>query len=162
MNPEIYDDLALEEIARDQFGVQLDIKQVIARNIPTSHTTQATVFLTVKRQLYTYISGRAPLSLGDVRKMIKRMGLVAEAYLPPQHEPRYFDKHAETKFKEVFPGRAPVSDQDLYFYRLLAPYNPALVLIAEIDGGLIKQFDSSDSSNWRVAAKFAYRRIKTL
>lgn len=162
MSPEIYDDLALEQIAHEQFGVQLDIKQVIARNIPTSHTTKATVFLTTKRQLYVYISGRAPLGLGDVRKIVKRMSLVAEAYLPPHHEPRYFDRHAETKFRETFPGRTPVNDQDLHFYRLLAPYNPALVLINEVDGGVVKQFDSSDSSNWRVAAKFAYKRIKTV
>lgn len=162
MSPEIYDDLALEQIAHEQFGVQFDIKQVIARNIPTSHTTKATVFLTTKRQLYTYVAGRAPLSLGDIRKMVKRMGLVAEAYLPPTREPRYFDGHAETKFRETFPGRTPVGDQDLHFYRLLAPYNPALVRIDEIDGGVIKQFDSSDSSNWRVAAKFAYKRIKTV
>jgi len=162
MNPEIYDDLAMEQIAKEQFGVQLDIKQVIARNIPTSHTTQATVFLTTKRQLYAYVSGRAPLNLGDVRKIVKRMGLIAEAYLPPGHEPRYFDKHAETKFRETFPGRTPVGDADLHFYRLLAPYNPALVLIAEVDGGVVKQFDSMDSSNWRTAAKFAYKKIKTV
>jgi len=162
MSPEIYDDLALEQIAHEQFGLQFDIKQVIARNIPTSHTTKATVFLTTKRQLYVYISGRAPLNLGDIRKMVKRMGLVAEAYLPPHHEPRYFEKLAEAKFREVFPGRSVVNDQDLHFYRLLVPYNPALVRIEEVDGGIIKQFDSSDSSNWRVAAKFAYKRIKTL
>lgn len=162
MSPEIYDDLALEEIAHAQFGVQLDIKQVIARNIPTSHTTAATVFLTSKHQLYAYISGRAPLTLGDVRKMIKRMNLVAEAYLPPHHEPKYFEKHAETKFRETFPGRTPVGEQDLHFYRLLAPYNPALVRIEEIDGGIVKQFDSSDSSSWRAAAKFAYKRIRTV
>jgi len=162
MNPAIYDDLALEEIAHAQFGVQLDIKQVLVRDIPTSHTTKATVFLTAKRQVYAYIHGRAPLTLGDVRKMIKRMGMIAEAYLPPHRNSQYFESHAEQKFRDVFPGRMVVSDQDLHFYRLLSPYNPALVLIAEVDGGVIKQFDASDSSNWRMAAKFAYKRIKTL
>lgn len=161
MNADIYDDLALEEIAREQFGKQLDIKQVIVRDVPTSHTTKASVFLTTKNQLYVLISGRAPLTLGDVRKMIKRMGLVAEAYLPPRHDPNYFDRIAETKFKETFPGRTVTSEQDLLFYRLLVPYNPALALVAEVTDGTIRQFDSSDSSNWRGAAKFAYRRIKT-
>lgn len=162
MNPDIYDDLALEQIAHEQFGVQLDIKQVIARGVPTSHTTTATVFLTTKHQLFAYIAGRAPLNLGDIRKMVKRMGMIAEAYLPPHHEPRYFERHAEAKFRDVFPGRTVVNEQDLHFYRLLAPYNPALVRIAGIDGGVIKQFDASDSSNWRVAAKFAYKRINTM
>lgn len=162
MNADIYDDLALEETAREQFGKELDIKQVIVRDAPTSHTTKASVFLTTKNQLYVHISGRAPLTLGDVRKIVKRMGLEAELYLPPRHEPKYFDKIAETKFKEVFPGRSVVSDQDLLFYRLLAPYNPALVKLAGVTDGTIRQFDSSDSSSWRAAAKFAYRRIKTI
>jgi len=161
MNDAIYDDIALEELAKEHFGRVIDIKQVIARDIPTSHTTKASVFLTAKHQLYVLITGRAPLTLGDVRKMVKRMGLVAEAYLPPRHDPQYFDKIAEAKFKETFPGRTVTNDQDLMFYRLLVPYNPALILVAEVSDGTIRQFDSSDSSNWRVAAKLTYRRIKT-
>jgi len=161
MNDAIYDDIALEELAKEHFGKQLDIKQVIARDIPTSHTTKASVFLTDKNQLYALITGRAPLTLGDIRKIIKRMGLVAEAYFPPKHDPQYFDKIAEAKFKETFPGRTVTNDQDLMFYRLLVPYNPALVLISEVSGGIIRQFDASDSTNWRPAAKLTYRRIKT-
>lgn len=161
MNADIYDDLALEETTKEQFGRVLDIKQVIARDIPTSHTTRASVFLTTKNQLYVFISGRAPLTLGDVRKMIKRMGLVADAYLPPRHEPNYFDKIAEAKFKETFPGRTVTNDQDLLFYRMLVPYNPALVHISEVTDGVIRQFDSSDTTNWRPTAKLTYRRIKT-
>lgn len=161
MNPDIYDDIALEQMLKDQFAMQVDIKQVIVRNMPTSHTTKASVFLTTKNQLYVTIMGRAPLTLGDVRKMIKRMGLVADAYVPPHHEPDYFDKLAEVKFKETFPGRTVTNDQDLLFYRQLVPYNPALVHISEVSDGVIRQFDASDSSNWRPAAKLMYRRIKT-
>lgn len=160
MNDDIYDDIAIEGIVRDEFGKSIDIKQVVAREIPTSHTTKASVFLTTKNQLYVLINGRSPLTLGDVRKLIKRMGLVAEAYVPPKHYPNYFEAVAERKFKEVFPGRSVANDGDLRFYRLLAPYNPALVLIAEVSEGVIKQFDASDSSDWRTAAKLTYRRIK--
>ena len=74
MNDAIYDDIALEQLAKEHFGQAVDIKQVIARDIPTSHTTKASVFLTAKNQLYVLITGRAPLTLGDVRKMVKRMG----------------------------------------------------------------------------------------
>lgn len=161
MNGDIYDDIALEAAAKDEFGRVIDIKQVVVRSVPTSHTTEASVFLTTKNQLYALIRGRSPLTLDDVRKIVKRMGMVAEAYVPPKHHANYFDAIAEAKFKEVFPGRKPTGESDLRFYRLLAPYNPALVLIGEVKDGVIRQFDSSDSSNWRVAAKFAYRRIKT-
>jgi hypothetical protein len=162
MNPDIYDDMAIEATASDYFGKKLDIQQVIARGIPTTHTTTASVFLTTKNHLYAMVTGRAPLTLGDVRKLVKRMGLEAEAYLPPAHQPKYFDDLAVQKFKAVYPGRHDISDADLRYYRLSAPYNPALVLIGAITDGTIKQFDSSDSTNWRVAAKFQYKKIKTV
>jgi hypothetical protein len=161
MNADIYDDIALEAIALEHFGKRFDIEQVVARSIPTTHTTTASVFLTTKNQLYALVHGRAPLTLGDVRKIVKRMGLEAEAYLPPAHRPTYFDDIAVEKFKSVYPGRKDISDADLRFYRLSAPYNPALVLIAAVSDGVVRQFDPSDSTNWRVAAKFPYRKIKT-
>ena len=94
--------------------------------------------------------------------MVKRMSMVADAYLPPRKDGDYFDRIAVAKFKDVFPGRTPANDGDLRFYRLLAPYNPALVRIAEVTDGVVRQFDSSDSTNWRVAAKYTYKRIKTI
>lgn len=162
MSPDIYDDIALEAVAHEHFGKRFDIAQVIVRGIPTTHTTTASVFLTTKNQLYALVQGRAPLTLGDVRKIVKRMGLEAEAYLPPSHRPHYFDEVALEKYRAVFPGRREVSDTDLRYYRLSAPYNPALVLIAGVAEGVIKQFDPSDSSNWRVATRYQYRRIKTI
>ncbi len=161
MNDEIFDDIALEEMAADKFGLKLEISKVIARNIPTSHTTKASVFLTTKNLLYVLIHGRAPLTLGDVRKVVKRMGLSAEAYLPPAHQPSYFNDLAVDKFKSVYPGRHDITDADLRYYRLSSPYNPALVLVDAVVDGTIKQFDPSDTSNWRTAAKFQYKRIKT-
>ena len=161
MNADIYDDMAIEAIASEHFGKRFDIQQVIVRSVPTTHTTVASVFLTTKNQLYALVHGRAPLTLGDVRRIIKRMGLEAEAYLPPAHRPSYFDEVAVEKFKAVYPGRHDISDSDLRYYRLNVPYNPALVLIGAVTDGTIRQFDSSDSTNWRVAAKFQYRRIKT-
>lgn len=162
MNLNVYDDIALEAIAEEQFAKKLTITQVVARNIPTTHTTTASVFLTDKNQLYALIQGKAALTLGDIRKLVKRMGLIAEAYLPPANQPQYFNDVAVRKFKSVYPGRYDITDADLRYYRLSAAYNPALVLLAGIENDTIKQFDSSDSSNWRVAAKYNYKRIKTV
>ncbi|MBC7746423.1 hypothetical protein H7Y40_00370 [Pedobacter sp.] len=159
MESNIYDDTATEAMVKDRFGLSLDIKEVVVRSVPTSHTTQASVFVTKKNQVYALITGRAPMTLDDVRKIIRRMGMVADAYQAPKNEPNYFNRVAEDKFKAVFPGRRSTSESDLRFYRLLAPYNPALVRISEVSEGTIKQFDSTDSSSWRTAAKFAYRRI---
>lgn len=161
MNDEIYDDMALERIAKDQFGMDVDISQVIVRQVEVSRTATATVFLTKKKQLLLYISGHQKLLLSDVKKIVSRMGLKAEIYLPPKGQPDYFDHIGREKFAAVFPGRGHVSDDDILFYRTLAPYNPALILISEVKNGHIYQYDSDASGGWRSAAKFAYRRIKT-
>lgn len=89
------------------------------------------------------------------------MGIKIEMYVPPKGQPDYFDKLGRNKFKEVFPGRDHISAADIVFYRTLAPYCPALLLISEIKDGHIYQADSDARSGWRVGAKFAYRRIKT-
>lgn len=161
MNEEIYDDLALERIAKDKFGIKVDIDKVIIRQVPVSHTAEATVFLTAKKQLFVYISAHSKLVLSDVKKIVSRMGLKAELFLPPKGEIDYFDEIGRKKFREVFPARHNPSAEDIIFYRTLAPYNPALVQIHEVTTGEIKQFDTDASGGWRVAARFAYRRIKT-
>lgn len=156
-----YDELALERIVKDKFGLDVDIRQVITARAPVSRTDEATVFLTTKKQLYVYVNGRSRLLLSDIKKIVARMGLKAELYFPPKGQPHYFDDIGRTKFREIFPGRGHITDADIVYYRTLAPYNPALVQIAEIKNGEVYQYDSDSHGDWRVAAKFAYRRIKT-
>lgn len=161
MENEIYDDLALEKIAKNKFGLDVDIRQVIARQILVGQTTRATVFLTKKKQLFVYVNSHSRLVLSDVKKIVSRMGLKAELYLPPKGQSDYFDLIGRQKFQEVFPGRSHISSDDIIFYRTLAPYNPALVQISEVKNGEIMQFDADSANRWRIATKFAYRRIRT-
>ncbi len=157
----IYSDMAIEQGIREHFGLKLEIGKVILRDAPVSRMANAVVFLTDKKQLYVYINGQSRLQLGDVRKIIARMGLVPELFIPPKGKPTYFDDIAKDKFKEVFPGRSNPGNDDLAYYRTLAPYNPALIQLLEVKGGEIKVFDTDASSGWRVGTKFAYRRIRT-
>lgn len=161
MNEQVYDDLAIERIIAEKFGVRAELKQIIVRNIPVSRTAHATVFLTSKKQLYALIAGQSKMTLGNVQKIVTRMGLKAEMYLPPKHQPDYFDAVGRDKIRHIFPGKHTISSEDIRFYRTLASYNPGLVLIHEVHDGQIYQFDADASSDWRVAAKFTYRRIKT-
>jgi len=157
----MYDELALERAIKERFGVDADVRQVIVFQAPVSQTTEATLFLTTKKQLYLYVKGQSKILLGDVRKIVTRMGLKAELYLPPKGRPQYFNEIGHDKFSEVFPGRSHVNDDDIAFYKTLAPYNPALILISEVKDGHIYQFDSDARTKWRPVAKFTYRRIKT-
>ncbi|PKL31285.1 hypothetical protein CVV43_03450 [Candidatus Saccharibacteria bacterium HGW-Saccharibacteria-1] len=161
MSNKINEELTLERVIKARFGIDIDIRQTIVSRIPVGQTAEATLFLTTKKQLYLYVSGQSKLLLGDVRKIVTRMGLRADLYMPPKGRPHYFNEIAKKKFAEVFPGRTPLNDDDLSFYRTLVPYNPALISITEVKEGLIYRFDSDTNTNWRAAVKFAYRRIKT-
>jgi hypothetical protein len=161
MTDEIYETTTLERIAEEHFGMDVDIDKSILKEVEVSRTATATVFLTKKKQLLVYVHGHSKLLLSDVKKIIARMGLKAELYLPPKGRPDYFDSIGREKFRDVFPGRGHIKDEDIIFYRTLAPYNPALVLISEVKNGEIYKYDSDTRGNWRVAVKFAYRRIKT-
>jgi hypothetical protein len=161
MRDEIYDDMAVERICKERFGVDAEISQVILRGADVSRSATATVFLTKKKQLLVFVDGHSRLLLSDVKKIVARMGLKAELFFPPKGQPDYFDTVGREKFREVFPGRGHISDSDIIFYRTLAPYNPGLVLISEVKNGEIYKYDSDAKNNWRLAAKFAYRRIKT-
>ena len=162
MNNDIFDDLAIEELTQKYFGVPVDIAKVYARSVPAGRSANASVFLTTKNKLYVVVTGSAPLTLGDVRKIVLRMGMKAEAYCSPKGQPNYFNDIAVEKFKSVYPGRHSITEVDLRFYRLMAPYNPALVSISEITGGVIKQFDPEATTGWRPTAKAQYKQIKTV
>lgn len=155
------DEMALEREAKDNFGMAVEIDKVVAHEVDVARAVKATVFLTKKKQLVCYIHGHTKLLLSDIKKIIVRMGLRVETYMPPKGQPTYFDDIGREKFREVFPGRGNISDQDIAFYRTLAPYNPSLVLISEVRDGVIYQYDSDSRTGWRPAVKFAYRRIKT-
>lgn len=157
----IYDDFQIEKIAKQKFGLTFEMKQVIVRHAPVGRVADATVFLSTKNQLYTLVSGRSKMTLGDVQKAIVRMGMRVEYFFPPKGEPDYFERVGREKFRAVFPGRDVVSASDIMYYRSLAVYNPALVQISEVKDGTIRQYDADSSKGWRIAAEFSYRRIRT-
>lgn len=161
MNTDLLDSVAIEQIAKERFGINFEVQQMIAQDIPISLTGSASIFLTKKKQLYAYIFAKSPLVLGDVQKIVARVGLKAELYIPPKGRSSYFDDIGREKFRQVYPGRSHGSESDIRFYRTLAPYNPALVLVSEVKDGIIRQFDVDSKGNWRPSARFAYRRIAT-
>lgn len=161
MSDRMYDELTMERIIKEYFGIDADIRQAIVFKIPVSPTAEATLFFNSRKQLFLYITGKSKLVLGDIKKLVSKIGLKADTYIPPKNRPHYFDEVGQAKFHEVFPGRKNINAEDIIFYRTLAPYNPALVLISEVKDGHIYQYDSDSNTCWRVAVKFSYRRIKT-
>lgn len=158
---ELYDDVAVERQIKALFGIDSEIESVIARRFPVGRSVEATLFLTTKKQLFLFVQGQSRLLLSDVKKIVSRTGLVAETYIPPKGRPQYFEEIGTMKFQEIFPGRRTVNPEDIAFYKTLAPYSPALILIREVRSGVINQYDSDATGSWRAHTKFSYRRIKT-
>lgn len=160
-NDQLVDDLALESVSEEAFGMPLEVDKIIVQRIDCGQNAQATFFLSKKRQLYCYIEGPVHLTLGDIKKMAARMGVRVEMYVPPRGRPTYFDDIATRKFVSIYPGRRDIQPDDLRYYRTLAPYCPALLLINEVKDDMIYCADHDARTGWRPAVKFAYRRILT-
>jgi hypothetical protein len=161
MNEQVYDDVALERQIKAQFGVEIEVDSMIARHMPVGRTTEATLFLTTKKQLYLYVFGESRLLFSDIKKIVSRAGLVAEQYMPPKGRPHYFEEVGTQKFQEIFPGRKVVNLEDIAFYKTLAPYSPGLIAVREVKNGVVYQYDADATGDWRPHVKFSYRRIKT-
>ncbi len=157
----MFDEIDLEKFIHLTFGLVIDIKSTVANKIPVGAGATASVILSDKGLLYALVWSHGVMNLGDVRKIMTRMNLKPEQFMPPHADAQYFDRIATKKFREVFPARDVVRDEDLAFYRTLAPYNPALVQISEVIDGTIKQYDTDAVGHWRPSVKFAYRRIRT-
>lgn len=157
----MFEAAAMERTIKDYFGVNADIRQWVLEKVSVGKNIDACLFLTSKKQLFLLINGSSDLVLGDIRKIVSHMGLKAEIYFPPRNRLHYFDEIGREKFHEVFPSRKQISSDDIVFYRTLAPYNPALMLISEIKDSFVYCYDANAKNNWRPAVRFAYRRIKT-
>ncbi|MDQ5982299.1 MAG: hypothetical protein QG549_296 [Patescibacteria group bacterium] len=94
------------------------------------------------------------MTLGDVRRVVKRMGMDAEAYYPPEMDVRYFTRFARKAFLSVYPGREIVNNSDLQYYQNLALYSPALVRIGRVNGQ-IRRFNARAGS-WQKLIDYTY------
>lgn len=158
MNDAIFDDIAIEKSCKERFERTFDIAEVVVRGMPVGIAARATVFTTTKGQMFCYIVSQSGMVLDDVRKIVHRMQCEAEVFVPPHSEADYFDRIGRGKFKVMFPGKPILGEDDLRYYKNLAPYNPALVLLNKIKGE-IRGFEV-ESKTWRKARDYAYSKIK--
>lgn len=159
MSPEVLDDVAIEKSVQDQFAQKLDIAEVIVRGAPVGSSARATIFKTANGQVFVYIVSQSAMLRDDVQKIVRRMWCEAEAYLAPRGDEEYFDRIGREKFAALFPGKPIVSEDDLRYYKSIAPYNPALVRLGKIKGE-IRAYDKQ-LGLWRKVKDYAYSKIKT-
>lgn len=160
MSDEIFGDFAIEKACQERFGVSFDIAEMVVRGVQAGTASQASVFKTTNGQMWLYVSSQSPLLLDDVQKIVTRMNLEADNYIPPHGETDYFNRIGRDKFKVMFPGKPIVSDDDLRYYKKLAPYNPALVRLNKIKGEI--RAYTPQNKGWHKVKEYSFSRIKTL
>lgn len=160
MNEEIFGDIAIERTCAERFGVKIDIAEVVARGIQTGVASQGTIFKTTNGQVWLFVASQSPQLLDDVQKIVSRMNVEAEMFYPPHGEADYFTRIGREKFKAMFPGKPIVTDDDLRYYKKLAPYNPALVRLAKIKGEI--RGYNLQSKAWHKVKEYNYNKIKTI
>lgn len=160
MNEEMLGDIAIEKSCKERFGVDFDIAQVIVRGVQTGTASQGSIFKTTNGQVWLYVTSQSPLLLDDVLKIVSRMNLEAEVFLPPNAETDYFTRIGSTKYKALFPGKHITSEDDLAYYKKLAPYNPALVRLGRIKGEI--RAYNPQSKAWHKVKDYNYSKIKTI
>lgn len=160
MNNESFTAEAITRACKDRFGISVDAADVVAGGFSVGQSSQAAVFKTSTGQVFLFVLSRGTQLLADVQKIVLRTECEAETYYPPNGEKEYFDRIAREKFKALFPGKRIVGEDDLRYYRGLAPYNPALVRLNKVKGE-IRAYDEHLKS-WRKVKDFHYSKIATI
>lgn len=143
----------IERICKEHFQMQLPVSRLIIPDVPADGHTYTTVFES-GQTLYALCEAEKPITLREVRTIIKQMGMEAEAYYPPDMDGSYFMRFARHAFLSVFPGRDVVDSSDLVYYQTLAPYSPALIRIRKVNGA-IRRYNPK-AQNWQKTLDFSY------
>lgn len=157
MDDQIYDDTIIERNIATAFGLKLNISDVIARDVSTGYTSTATVFKTSPNNIFVFIRSQGTMLLADVQKMLRGMNIDAESFVAPHGDDDYFKRIGVQKFKDMFPGKHIMSDDDTRYYQTLAPYSPALIRVARIKGD-IRSFHF-ESKIWRKVRDYSFSKI---
>jgi hypothetical protein len=158
METEVSNALAIEDVCRSYFGYDLKVKHIIADNIETGTHSHATVFETDDGNIFTFCHSKLSLELGDIKHIIRNMGMDAKVYLPPANNPDYFKDYGKQAFQASFPGRHITKHDNLSFYESLALYNPALVHIAAINGEIRGYIPVLET--WHKVADYTHKHIQ--
>jgi hypothetical protein len=151
------DEAKFERMLLTQFNYRGQVEKILLANAYVGSMASATVFIDAKGNLMTFIASKTRLKMAEVQKIISRMGMKGKIYLPPLGDTTYFNTIAREKFETTFPGKRVTHPDDLAYYRTLVPYNPALVVIGEVKGGVINVFDSEAANGWRPAVNVTFK-----
>lgn len=148
----------IEQLCKTQFNIDIRVENVIVDDVQTGPNSYATVFQVDQHTLYVLCESDDPMTLSDVKHIVKSMGVEAAAYLAPRADSEYFARYGHEAFLRAYPGRKTETDQEKSYYQTLSPYTPALIKVAKINGE-IRRYNSV-VSNWQKVLDYSYARMR--
>ena len=127
-------------------------------DVQTGNNSYATIFQVDQHTMYALCESDDPMTLSDVKHIVKSMGMEAQSYLAPRGDNEYFARYGHEAFLQAYPGRKTETDQEKKFYETLSPYRPALVKISKINGE-IRRYNSV-VSGWQKVLDYSYARMR--
>jgi hypothetical protein len=146
-------------ITTSLFHVNIPVTNLLFDDVETSEHSYAVLFESGSDTYALIVAEKGfEHTLGDVRAIVRSMGLKAQRYFPPAADPTYFYNEGVHHFLQAYPARKQWKPEDIHFYESLAEYSPALIRIASIDKE-VRRFNTHTHS-WQKAFDYTYRKIQ--
>jgi len=150
----------VENYCKDNFGVNLQIRDILLSNTPTSLNSRTTIFKDNHNMVYALCISDDRMTLAEIMNLIKSMGMEADEYLPPNGDKDYFLRFGYKLFMTVFPNLKPNSAKEISYYKTFTPYSPALVRISKVTSE-IREYNRI-WKQWQKSLDFSYNQLQAL
>lgn len=148
----------IERLAYDKFDVNMFVTKVLFDDIQTGEYSFATIFQTDDDQVYVLHEDRQPITLCEVKRRMKLLGVEVAGLLPPDGDKTYFSRNGQSLFMKTFPGRQYATKEERSFYDSQSIYNPAIMLVSKVSNELGRYSQVIDS--WMTMNKISYDKAR--
>ena len=147
-----------ESVVQEQFHLHLPVDELLFDDIETGARSYAVLFRSGRHLYALCIDDDMRQTLGDVKSMMRHMGVKPLKVLPPHADPDYFTREARQSFSVTYPAIKAVDIEALRFYQDSTIYAPGLVRIAEISGAIKRYVPTAP--HWQTAFDYSFRKIQ--
>ena len=142
----------IENLASEKFAASMAVGKILFDDIQTGENSYATIFQTEDGTSYVLHEDQQQITLFEVRRKMKLLGVDTDGVLPPEGDKSYFSRNGHQVFISTYPGRTEATDEEKAFYETQSIYNPAILKISKFSDE-IRRF-STETSSWKITDKF--------
>ena len=148
-----------EDLVPRLFHVHLPVERFVCDDIEVGSSAYAMIFESGRSTYALIVDRQHDLTLADIKRIAKQMGLSVSRYFPPEANPRYFFERGIELYRKTYPARKQWSKQDIMFYEQQVVYSPALLRVDAING--LRRYSAS-TDNWQHVFDLRFRKVPVL